>query len=686
MSFSDTQSAKRYAAIAEVAAAQAKIYAQELEEAPNYAAEAAASAEAAANSSSSASQYAGNAAEAANSASSSASAAAASAASAAGAAQSAIGQTVRAPQGETLSPMPAASSRQNKYIATDSAGGIALVDRSTIPVLDSNGKLPVSTIPAIALTQPFVVSNQAAMLALDAQPGDIAKRTDLGYSFCLAASPASTLSNWIQLTDDVLAQLGLSSGATQVGATSLTGTSSTVQAELNKKPDSANLAASTGAASIGALDSGSATTVAAALTARPTSSALLAATGNGLGYQYSTDSSFTTMQLRLMKNLFINDFVQSSDNGDYSLALNRIFTKYASSSGFQVSLPSGSLSFKTQAVYNGTASVSIVGQQNTVVSLEYTANDKNIAITTTGRIFLENFEISITEPAAAGLKTGIYLNCTTQDNSHSIRSIRATTTINTSGKGVLMFDLYNVSLGAFSDCYIRYFGTYKSIAGSNNIAWRMQATVKISTDSMYRNCSVVGCEIPWIIMPPVGGTNGAYLEGVTWIGCTIVDCLEGPYITGDNSNTYRSPMYRWIGGHISAYRRSFYAYWVSQVFISDTHIYLTYNSTSSPYGNYPIWLEQVTEWDIHNVSIHMFNQTSSDSHGIHVGPGCNLGNATSVTCFTPAPSYAVVSYSGSKRTRAGNCMVIYSGTAPSAAISLNGTQDLDMGNNTVYLA
>lgn len=283
MSFSDTQSAKRYAAIAEVAAAQAKIYAQELEEAPNYAAEAAASAEAAANSSSSASQYAGNAAEAATSSSSSASAAAASAASAAGAAQSAIGQTVRAPQGETLSPMPAASSRQNKYIATDSAGGITLVDRSTIPVLDSNGKLPVSTIPAIALTQPFVVSSQAAMLALDAQPGDIAKRTDLGYSFCLAASPASTLSNWIQLTDDVLAQLGLSSGATQVGATSLTGASSTVQAELSKKPDSVNLAASNGAASVGAQDdSGSATTVQGALDLK-LAIAKIIGTGTGQG-------------------------------------------------------------------------------------------------------------------------------------------------------------------------------------------------------------------------------------------------------------------------------------------------------------------------------------------------------------------------------------------------------------------
>lgn len=326
MSFSDTQSAKRYAAIAEVAAAQAKIYAQELEEAPNYAAEAAASAEAAATSSSSASQYAGNAAEAATSASSSASAAAASAASAAGAAQSAIGQTVRAPQGETLSPMPAASSRQNKYIATDSAGGITLVDRSTIPVLDSNGKLPVSTIPAIALTQPFVVSNQAAMLALDAQPGDIAKRTDLGYSFCLAASPASTLSNWIQLTDDVLAQLGLSSGAAQVGATSLTGASSTVQAELSKKPDSANLAASNGAASVGAQDdSGSATTVQGALNLKVSTANLgTAAAGKG-DYLVQTKQSLTGAIARALhyKNadiVSVNDFGAIGDGALHPLS------------------------------------------------------------------------------------------------------------------------------------------------------------------------------------------------------------------------------------------------------------------------------------------------------------------------------------------------------------------------------
>lgn len=235
MSISDTAQAKKYSSVAEVAAAQAKKYALELETAPNYAAEAQASAEAAASSSQSASQFASNASASAASSQQSANSAATSAQEAAEAASGAINQTVRAPDGEALTALPDAASRGNSFIVTGNDGDVSILSRDSVPVLDVDGKLPVSVIPSIALTEPFVVSGEAAMLALDAQPGDIAKRTDLGYSFCLAASPASTLSNWVQLTDDVLSQLGQSSGATQVGATSPSGSSSTVQAELNAK-------------------------------------------------------------------------------------------------------------------------------------------------------------------------------------------------------------------------------------------------------------------------------------------------------------------------------------------------------------------------------------------------------------------------------------------------------------------
>lgn len=251
MSISDTKSAKRYASIAEVAAAQAKNYANELESAPDYAGQAKASAEQAMASADSSQQYSANAASSATSAANSASQAAISADQAGDSAAAAIGRSVRAPAGESLSALPPASSRALSFLATDSDGDTDLVNRSSVPLLGSDGKLPVSVIPSIALTEPFVVNSQAAMLALNAQVGDIAKRTDLGYSFCLAASPATTLSNWIQLTDDVLAQLGQKTGATQVGAASSAGDASTVQSELNKRPASTDLAAASGAALVG---------------------------------------------------------------------------------------------------------------------------------------------------------------------------------------------------------------------------------------------------------------------------------------------------------------------------------------------------------------------------------------------------------------------------------------------------
>lgn len=61
------------------------------------------------------------------------------------------------------------------------------------------GVIPTAQIPAIATTQRASVASQAEMLALTAEPGDIAVRTDLAVSYMLGATPASTLSNWIAL-------------------------------------------------------------------------------------------------------------------------------------------------------------------------------------------------------------------------------------------------------------------------------------------------------------------------------------------------------------------------------------------------------------------------------------------------------------------------------------------------------
>lgn len=68
-----------------------------------------------------------------------------------------------------------------------------------IPILDDNGKLSESVIPAIAISESHTVASENEMLALAAQVGDIAIRTDGTGTWILKQTPASTLANWVQL-------------------------------------------------------------------------------------------------------------------------------------------------------------------------------------------------------------------------------------------------------------------------------------------------------------------------------------------------------------------------------------------------------------------------------------------------------------------------------------------------------
>lgn len=91
-----------------------------------------------------------------------------------------------------------------------------------LATLDAGGKIPSGQLPAIAITSTFPVASQAAMLALTAETGDVAVRSDLNKSFILGGggNPA-TLGDWIELltpTDTVLSVNG------QTGAVSLTTT------------------------------------------------------------------------------------------------------------------------------------------------------------------------------------------------------------------------------------------------------------------------------------------------------------------------------------------------------------------------------------------------------------------------------------------------------------------------------
>lgn len=96
------------------------------------------------------------------------------------------------------------------------AGTVAAKDFGTaegnVPVLGAGGKLSEAVIPAIAITDTFVVDSQSAMLALKAQQGDVAVRTDVNKTFILKVAPATTLANWVELetpTDAVTSVNGL---------------------------------------------------------------------------------------------------------------------------------------------------------------------------------------------------------------------------------------------------------------------------------------------------------------------------------------------------------------------------------------------------------------------------------------------------------------------------------------------
>jgi hypothetical protein len=83
-----------------------------------------------------------------------------------------------------LTDTPAAYAGAASYFVTVKAG--------------ANG-LEFTPLPPLAITDTFVVNSQAAMLALVAQRGDVAIRTDISQSFILAGDDPTILGNWAML-------------------------------------------------------------------------------------------------------------------------------------------------------------------------------------------------------------------------------------------------------------------------------------------------------------------------------------------------------------------------------------------------------------------------------------------------------------------------------------------------------
>lgn len=93
---------------------------------------------------------------------------------------------------------------------TAASKNVGTATGNVVEVLE-NGKIDENLLPAIAISETFEVASQAAMLALDAQTGDVAVRTDENKCYILKQKPANTLANWVLLrtpTDLVLSVNG----------------------------------------------------------------------------------------------------------------------------------------------------------------------------------------------------------------------------------------------------------------------------------------------------------------------------------------------------------------------------------------------------------------------------------------------------------------------------------------------
>lgn len=114
----------------------------------------------------------------------------------------------------------------NEKLSISSAGSAAYKDvglnEGDIPELGTDGKLPTAVIPASAITNTQVFSNEDDMLAWsDAGVGDVAIRTDITTTFILQQTPSSVLSNWIEILTPIDGVISVNG---QTGVVSITPT------------------------------------------------------------------------------------------------------------------------------------------------------------------------------------------------------------------------------------------------------------------------------------------------------------------------------------------------------------------------------------------------------------------------------------------------------------------------------
>ena len=121
---------------------------------------------------------------------------------------------------------------------------------NAIPKADGTGKLDSGWLPGLALTDVYSVAGEAAQLALSAQEGDIAIRSDLNKTYAHNGGTAGTMADWSELLTPTDAVQSIFSRTGTVTAQSGDYTAT----QVTNTP-AGNLAATTVQAAINELDS-----------------------------------------------------------------------------------------------------------------------------------------------------------------------------------------------------------------------------------------------------------------------------------------------------------------------------------------------------------------------------------------------------------------------------------------------
>lgn len=85
-------------------------------------------------------------------------------------------------------------------LALGTTSSTAMRGDKTFNFSEIQGTLGTAQLPPLAINEVFVVASQTAMIALTAQRGDMAIRTDSGETFVLATDSPSTVADWKKIT------------------------------------------------------------------------------------------------------------------------------------------------------------------------------------------------------------------------------------------------------------------------------------------------------------------------------------------------------------------------------------------------------------------------------------------------------------------------------------------------------